>query len=283
MSRDDDEHERLRAEADRVRLALLRTTGELDRRAHRALAVAKELPHDPEVVGAVAAAAMASVGLAIAITAYRAAEAPHRRRQARRRWLADVWQHPDRARRSMRGSILEEVARSVAISLLAAAVAIPVRRAKATIRPSLLPSSRPPERARGMQGQARHGENTEWSRDAACGRAPALGPTHRGATAVTRAGNRALREAKREARDVAQRLMGPRGTRGERALLGAAVLGTAALGTAMVIERREVADLVSDGLDRTARLGRALAVATGASGAGPSTFASFRAPDSRRA
>jgi hypothetical protein len=80
---------------------------------------------------------------------------------------------------------------------------------------------------------------------------------------VARAGNRALREAKREARDVAQRLIGPRETRGERALLGAAVLGTAALGTAMVMERREVAHLMSDGIGRTARLGRALAIATG--------------------
>jgi len=41
------------------------------------------------------------------------------------------------------------------------------------------------------------------------------------------------------------------------------VLGAAALGTAMVIERRVVAEVLSDGLDTTTRFGRTLAEATG--------------------
>ena len=82
---------------------------------------------------------------------------------------------------------------------------------------------------------------------------------HRGSTAMTHTGTRAVREA----RAVARRVMGPRDERGERALIGAAVLGTAALGAAAVIERRVVADLLSDGFDRTARFGRVVAEATG--------------------
>ncbi len=41
------------------------------------------------------------------------------------------------------------------------------------------------------------------------------------------------------------------------------MLGAAALGTAVVLERRVVADVLSDGLDTTARFGRTLAEVTG--------------------
>jgi hypothetical protein len=78
-------------------------------------------------------------------------------------------------------------------------------------------------------------------------------------TAMMRTRTRALREA----RAVARRLVGSRNERGERALIGAAVLGAAALGTAVVLERRVVADVLSEGLDTTARFGRTLAEATG--------------------
>lgn len=62
---------------------------------------------------------------------------------------------------------------------------------------------------------------------------------------------------------MARRLVGTRDQMGERALIGAALLGTAAMATAAVWERRAIARLLSRSFDRTARLGRVIAVATG--------------------
>ncbi|MGH7434186.1 MAG: hypothetical protein ACRENE_00760, partial [Polyangiaceae bacterium] len=133
MSKDrDGERERICAEADRVRADLLRTAGELDRRAHRAVALARGLPGDPQVVGALAAVAVAGVGLTAILSAVRLAEGSRTRWRARWRLLAEVWKHPDRARRSTRRSLFplfEEALRSVAIALLATAVATRAKRA----------------------------------------------------------------------------------------------------------------------------------------------------------
>jgi hypothetical protein len=79
----DEEDVRLRAESERVRANLLRTAGELDRRARHAVAVVRGLPQDPKLAGALAAVAVAVVGLTVMALAHRLAERLAGRRRSR--------------------------------------------------------------------------------------------------------------------------------------------------------------------------------------------------------
>jgi hypothetical protein len=79
----DDEDDRLRAESERLRADLLRTAGELDRRARHAVAVVRGLPQNPKLAGALAAVAVAVVGLTLVALAHRLAAGLGGRRRAR--------------------------------------------------------------------------------------------------------------------------------------------------------------------------------------------------------
>lgn len=129
MSTDRDaERDDLEARADRTRSDLLRTVGALDDRRKQLVEAPVRAGRDPRLWSAIGWLAAGTAGLGAVLWMERRAHARRRRRRARWRLLGDLW---PRARRAERGSMLEEAGRSIAVSLLTAAVTVPLKRAVA--------------------------------------------------------------------------------------------------------------------------------------------------------
>ena len=122
-SRDD-----LARQASLVRSKLLHTVEQLDQRRHEVLDVRLQVQrHVREVLiagGILLLATAAGVGMIV----HRIATSAERRRRQRWTLARDMWRKPSRAMRGERRSFLGQLLRSVALSVLTAAVTVPARR-----------------------------------------------------------------------------------------------------------------------------------------------------------
>jgi hypothetical protein len=114
--RDGQDREKLAAEANVVRMRLLRTVEALDKKREHART-------------ALVAGGLVFVGLALAsaFAVHRAESAPARLRRARVRAISRAWRHPERTAR-VYPPILPHIARSLAVALISTIVIGPARR-----------------------------------------------------------------------------------------------------------------------------------------------------------
>jgi hypothetical protein len=120
-SRDD-----LANEANVIRGRLMHTIEQLDRRRHEAFDLRLQLRRHMAQIGLIGALAIIATGIAVGVVVDRIRTAADRRRQARRRLLMTVWRHPDRVLRAQRAPLYLEALRSLGLSLLTAALAVPL-------------------------------------------------------------------------------------------------------------------------------------------------------------
>jgi hypothetical protein len=119
--RDGQDREKLAAEANVVRMRLLRTVEQLDKkREHARTAV---------VAGGVVFAAVAVASL---FAVHRAESAPARLRRERVRAIGRAWRHPERTAR-VYPPVLPHIARSLAVALISTILISPVRRVVASV------------------------------------------------------------------------------------------------------------------------------------------------------
>lgn len=133
MSGDGKSHDELAREANQVRTKLLRTVEQLDARRHDAFDLRSQLDrHLKQLAVAGGVLVLATAG-AVALAVHGVQRAAERRRRDRWKLARHLWRHPERAMRAERRSLVGELGRSVLLSVLSAAVAIPVRRAVAMV------------------------------------------------------------------------------------------------------------------------------------------------------
>jgi hypothetical protein len=141
---DPDDTESLKEEANAARAKLMRTVEALDLKAHRAINVRLQLrKHIRGIATAGIVLGLAAAGT-IALVTYRFATRGKRKRHARVRMLRRVWEHPERAARGDGATFWSRLARSVALTLLTAAISKPLR--AAMMRTRMLPESDESER-----------------------------------------------------------------------------------------------------------------------------------------
>jgi ABC-type phosphate transport system permease subunit len=127
-SRDD-----LAREANQVRTKLLRTVEQLDQRRHEALDLRKQVQEHVRQLTVAAGVLMLLVAGGVALVVHRVSTGAERRRRYRWRFAKRVWQHPERAMRAERRSFFGEVLRSVLLTVVSTALALPARRAVALL------------------------------------------------------------------------------------------------------------------------------------------------------
>ena len=124
----EDEREALEKQAALAKARLLTALDALDRRRRDALSPAAHIQRHPYAAVVVSGSAVLMLGSAVALGVYAA-----RRREARlpqERWAALVrmWNHPERAGKPARGSLVAAIGRKVLIGLAGVAVMEPTKR-----------------------------------------------------------------------------------------------------------------------------------------------------------
>jgi hypothetical protein len=142
MNHNGKSRDELTRQANLVRTKLLHTVEQLDHRRHEVLDLRLQLRRhlrDLAIVGGILLVAT-SAGVALAVQ--RIANAAQRRRRGRWILARDLWRHPDRAMRGERRSFLGQVLRSLALTVVTAAVTIPARRLVAELVAGKAPPAR---------------------------------------------------------------------------------------------------------------------------------------------
>jgi hypothetical protein len=115
----------LAREANLVRSRLLATVEELDSRRHRVKSVRLQLERHVRQLVALGLVTLAVSTAAGILVAQRIASAAQRRRRARWHLAKGLWRHPERAMR--RPSLGAAIWRALVVSIVSAAVTIPLR------------------------------------------------------------------------------------------------------------------------------------------------------------
>lgn len=139
---DTEDPEKLTEEANAARARLMRTVEALDHKAHDAVDVKLQVRrHLGTVVTVLAIAGIVMVS-AIALVTYRIATHTARRRRERFLMLRRVWRHPERTARGDATTFWGRAFRSIALTIITAALGAPIRRALIRMLPEPIDRTR---------------------------------------------------------------------------------------------------------------------------------------------
>jgi hypothetical protein len=114
--------------ADEARVRLMHTLDELEQRGRSTLDMRRQVRSHARTVVIGASILLVGAGFGLAWAVQRVSTAAERRWRDRWRLLRSGWRYPNRVRRSARGPLVVEAARSIVLSLLTAAIVTPGKR-----------------------------------------------------------------------------------------------------------------------------------------------------------